>query len=166
MILGMTASTYTLVHVMLSLVGIGSGFVVMYWLLTRKQFNGWTALFLASTVATSVTGFGFPFERLLPSHNVGIISLVALTIAIVARYVFYLAEAWRWIYVTCAAVAFCLNVFVGVLQAFLKVPPLSAITPNQSEPPFLLTQLLVLSIFIALAIFAAIRFRTESVQTA
>ena len=92
--------------------------------------------------------------------------LVVLTIAIVARYVLYLAEAWRWIYVTCAAVAFCLNVFVGVLQAFLKVPPLNAITPNQSEPPFLFTQLLVLSIFIALAIFAAIRFRTESVQTA
>ena len=92
--------------------------------------------------------------------------LVVLTIAIVARYVLYLAEAWRWIYVTCAAVAFGLNVFVGVVQAFLKVPPLNAITPNQSEPPFLLTQLLVLSIFIALAIFAAIRFRTESVQTA
>ena len=87
MILGMMASTYTLVHVVLSLVGIGSGFVVMYRLLTRKQFNGWTALFLASTVATSVTGFVFPFERLLPSHNVGIISLVALTIAIVTRYV-------------------------------------------------------------------------------
>jgi hypothetical protein len=117
-------------------------------------------------VATSVTGFGFPFERLLPSHKVGIISLVALTIAIVARYVFHLAEAWRWIYVVSAAGALCLNVFVGVVQAFLKVPPLNAIAPPQSEPPFLLTQLVVLSIFIALAIFAAIRFRTESVQTA
>ena len=166
MILGVTASTYTLVHVMLSLVGIGSGFVVMYGLLTRKQFNGWTALFLASTVATSVTGFGFPFERLLPSHNVGIISLVALTIAIVARYVFYLAEAWRWIYVVSAAGALCLNVFVGLVQAFLKVPPLNAIAPNQTEWPFLVTQLVVVTLFVVLAIVVVLRFRTESVQTA
>jgi len=166
MILGETASAFTFGPVALSVVGIGSGFVVLYGLLTRTQFNGWTALVLVSTVATSVTRFGFPFERLLPSHKVGIISLMALTIAIVARYVFHLAEAWRWIYVICAAVAFYLNVFVGVVQAFLKVPPLNAIAPTQSEPPFLLTPLVVLSIFIALAIFAAIRFRPESVQTA
>jgi glucose-6-phosphate-specific signal transduction histidine kinase len=166
MIVGMTASAFTFVQVALRLVGIGSGFVVIYGLLTRTQVNGWTALFLASTVATSVTGFGFPFERLLPSHNVGIISLVALTITIVAHYVFYFAEAWRWIYVVSAAGALCLNVFVGVVQAFLKVPPLNAIAPNQTEWPFLVRQLVVVTLFVVLAIVAVLRFRTESVQTA
>ena len=166
MILGMTASTYTLVHVVLSLVGIGSGFVVMYGLLTRKRLNGWPTLFLASTVATSVTGFGFPFDQLLPSHKVGIISLVVLAIAIVARYVFDFAGAWRWIYVVSAASALYLNVFVGVVQAFLKVPPLNAIAPNQTEWPFLVTQLVVVTLFVVLAIVAVIRFPTESVQTA
>jgi hypothetical protein len=166
MILGMTASTDTFVQVALSLVGIGSGFVVLYGLLTRKQFNGWTALFLVSTVATSVPWFGFPFERLLPSHNVGIIPLVALTIAIVARYAFYLVEAWQGIYVVSAAGALCLNVFVRAVQAFWKVPPLNAIAPNQTEWPFLVTQLVVVTLFVVLAIVAVLRFRIESVQTA
>jgi len=166
MILGMTASTYTLVHVLLSVVGIGSGFVVMYGLLTGKRMNGWTALFLASTVATCVTGFGFPFDRLLPSHKVGIVSLAALGIAIVGRYVFHLAGAWRWIYVIVSAVALYLNVFVAVVQAFLKVPVLNAIAPNQTEPLFLLTQLVVVAGFGVLAILAATRSRNDSVGMA
>src|SRR5947209_19760457 len=99
MILGMKTSTFTLVHVLLSLVGIGSGFVVLFGLLTGKRLDGWTALFLATTVATSVTGFGFPFDHLLPSHKVGILSLVLLAIAILARYAFHLSGAWRVIYV-------------------------------------------------------------------
>lgn len=159
MILGMTTSTYTLVHVVLSLTGIGAGFVVMYRLLTRKRLNGWTTLFLASTVATSVTGFGFPVDRLLPSHIVGIISLVMLVGAIVAYYVYQLAGAWRRVYVVCAAVALYLNVFVGIVQAFQKISALEALAPTQSEAPFLLTQLVVLSLFIALAIVATIKFR-------
>ena len=159
MILGMTTSTYTLVHVVLSLAGIGAGFVVMYGLLTRKRLNGWTTLFLASTVATSVTGFGFPVDRLLPSHIVGIISLVMLVGAILAYYVYQLAGAWRWVYVVCAAVSLYLNVFVGIVQAFQKIPALEALAPTQSEAPFLLAQLVVLSLFIALAIVAAIKFR-------
>jgi hypothetical protein len=166
MILGMTASTFTFVHVVLSLVGIASGFVVMYGLLTRKRLEGWTALFLASTVATSVTGFGFPFDHLLPSHKVGIVSLVVLAIAIFARYAFHLAGAWRWVYVVGAAVALYLNVFVGVVQAFLKVPALNAIAPNQTETPFLLAQLVVVTLFVVLAIVGAIRFRTDPVPTA
>jgi hypothetical protein len=99
MILGMTTSTFTLVHVVLSLVGIASGLVVVFGLLAGKRLDGWTALFLATTVATSVTGFGFPFDHLLPSHKVGIISLVVLTIAILARYAFHLVGGWRRIYV-------------------------------------------------------------------
>ena len=161
MIWGMTASTFTFVHVLSSLVGIGAGFIVMSGLLARKQFNGWTTLFLVTTVATSVTGFGFPVDHLLPSHIVGIISLLVLAAAIVALYGLHLRGAWRWIYVVCAAVALYLNVFVGVVQAFLKVSALRAMAPHQTEPPFLVTQLVVLALFIPLTIVAARRFPGE-----
>jgi hypothetical protein len=161
MILGMSTATYTFLHVLISLVGIGSGFVVLYGLLTRKRLDGWTVLFLASTVATSATGFGFPFEHLLPSHKVGILSLLVLAVAIPARYVFHLAGPWRRIYVVGAAVALYLNVFVGVVQAFLKVPALKALAPTQQEPPFLVAQLVVLLVFIGLTIAVAKRFRIE-----
>jgi hypothetical protein len=124
MILGMTASTFTLVHVLFSLVGIGSGFVVTLGLLSGRRLDGWTALFLGTTVATSVTGFFFPFDHLLPSHKVGVISLVVLAVAILARYALHLAGLWRGIYVVAAEIALYLNVFVAVVQAFLKVPAL------------------------------------------
>jgi hypothetical protein len=159
---GMTTSTFTLVHVLLSLIGIGSGCIVMFGLLIGKQLDRWNALFLATTVATSVTGFGFPFDHLLPSHKVGIISLVVLVVAILARYALHLTGAWGRIYVVCAAVALYLNVFVGVVQAFLKVPALTAMAPKQTEPPFVVTQLVVLVVFIALTIVAAKRFGGES----
>lgn len=161
MIWGMTASTFTLVHVLLSLVGIASGLVVVFGLLRGRSSNGWTGLFLATTVATSATGFGFPFEHLLPSHKVGIISLVVLVVAILARYVFHLAGAWRLIYVVGAAVALYLNVFVAVVQAFLKVPALTALAPKQTELPFLITQLVVLLVFAVLTIASARQFRPE-----
>jgi hypothetical protein len=157
MIWGMTTSTFTFVHVLLSLVGIGSGVVVIFGLLIGRQLNGLTMLFLATTVATSVTGFGFPVDHLLPSHKVGIISLVVLAVAIVARYALHLGGAWRRIYVVCATVALYLNVFVGVVQAFEKVPALTAMAPKQTEPPFVVTQLVVLALFIVLAIVAAKR---------
>jgi hypothetical protein len=165
MIWGMTESTFTLAHVALSLLGIGSGVVVMFGLLTGKQLDGWTVLFLAATMATSVTGFGFPVDHLLPSHKVGIVSLVVLAVAIVARYALHLRGAWRRIYVVCAAVALYLNVFVGVVQAFQKVPALSVMAPNQNEPPFVITQLVVLGLFIVLAIAAVKGFRGESIHT-
>jgi hypothetical protein len=152
-------TTFTFVHVALSLVGICSGFVVIFGLLAGKRLDGWTALFLASTVATSVTGFGFPFDHFLPSHGVGVISLLVLTVAILARYALHLAGAWRWIYVVGAVVALYLNVFVGIVQAFQKVPALNAMAPTQSEPPFVLTQLVVMTLFVAVAIAAVIRFR-------
>ena len=164
MIFGMTASTYTFVHVLLSLVGIGSGLIVLLGLLARKRLDGWTALFLATTVATSITGFGFPFDHLLPSHKVGILSLLVLPIAILARYSYRLAGAWRWIYVFCAAVALYLNVFVLVAQAFLKVLALKALGPTQSEPPFLITQMVVLALFVVLTVIAAIRFHKEQLR--
>jgi hypothetical protein len=135
-------------------------------LLAGRERGGWTLLFLATTVATSVTGFGFPFDHLLPSHKVGVISLVVLAVAILARYAFHLAGAWRWIYVVCAGIALYLNVFVGVVQAFQKVPVLTALAPKQTEAPFVVTQVVVLVLFIALTIGAARGFRGGSVRTA
>ena len=152
-------NTLTIVHVIISLIGICSGLVVMVGLLTGSRLNGWTALFLASTIATSVTGFFFPFHHFTPAHALGIISLAVLAVATVARYARDLAGAWRWIYVVSAMVALYLNVFVLIVQAFQKVPGLQAIAPTQSEPPFLFTQLFALALFIVLAIVASIRFR-------
>jgi len=154
---------YTIVHVLISLAGIFSGFVG---LLAAKRLNGWTALFLATTVATSVTGFFFPFHGFTPAIGVGIISLLVLSIAIFARYPRQLAGHWRWIYVVTAMIALYLNVFVGIVQGFEKVPVLKALAPTQSEPPFKLTQLVVLALFVVLAIVAVIRFRSEQVCAA
>jgi hypothetical protein len=161
MILGMSTATYTFLHVLISLVGIGSGLIVMFGFLTGKRFGGLTAFFLATTVLTSVTGFGFPFEHLLPSHKVGIISLIVLAIAIPARYMFHLSGAWRWIYVVGSATALYLNVFVLIVQAFLEVPALKALAPTQEEPPFLIAQLVVLLVFVGLTILAVKRFHIE-----
>jgi hypothetical protein len=161
MILGISTSTFTLVHVVLSLVGIFAGLVVLFGMFSSKRLTGWTALFLATTVLTSVTGFFFPLDHLLSSHIVGILSLVVLAVAILALYAYHLAGSWRWIYVAGAVVALYLNVFVGVVQAFQKVPPLSALAPTQSEPPFVITQVVVLVIFIALGVFAVRSFHPE-----
>ena len=164
MILGMT--TFTFVHVVLSLIGIFSGFVVVFGLLAGKRLDSWTALFLVSTVATSVTGFLFPFHRFLPSHGVGILSLLVLAIAILARYPLDLAGAWRRIYAVTAVISLYLNVFVLIAQVFQKVPGLKAMAPTQSEPPFLVMQAVALGVFVMLGIVAATRFRSEPVRTA
>ncbi len=116
---------------------------------------------IATTVATSVTGFLFPFQKLLPSHIVGIVSLVILAIAIVARYFRHLTGSWRWIYVVSAVISLYLNVFVLVAQLFQKAPALKAIAPTQSEPPFLIVQLIVMALFVVLGVFAVRRFHDE-----
>ena len=134
-------------------------------MLTGKRLDGWTALFLASTVATSVTGFGFPFDHLLPSHIVGGISLVVLAVASYARYGRRLAGGWRAAYVIGAVVAFYLNVFVLIVQLFRRVPALTALAPTQSEPPFAIAQLGVLVLFIALGVMATKRFATTGATT-
>jgi hypothetical protein len=162
MVFGMSLATYTYLHVLISLVGIGSGFVVLFGLLGGKRLDGWTALFLVTTVATSVTGYGFPFEKLLPSHIVGGVSLVVLALAIVARYPMRMAGAWRRVYVISAAISQYLNVFVLVAQGFLKVPALKALAPTQSEPPFAVAQGLVLVLFVVLGTLAARRFGAAS----
>jgi len=157
MILGMT--TFTFVHVVLSLVGIALGFVVLAGLLKSERLDSWTALFLATTVLTSVTGFGFPFTQLLPSHIVGIISLIVLAVAILARYPLHLEGAWRWIYAITAVIALYFNVFVGIVQAFQKIPTLKVLAPTQTEPPFAIAQGVVLLLFVVLGFLAARKFR-------
>jgi hypothetical protein len=162
MVWGLTLGTFTAVHVALSLIGIAAGFVVMVGLLRGTRLRGWTAVFLVTTVATSVTGYGFPVDRVLPSHIVGALSLVVLAIAILALYGLHLRGAWRSVYVVCAALALYFNVFVGVVQAFLHVPALHALAPQQNEPPFVIVQLIVLAGFLLLAILAVKRFRVPS----
>lgn len=150
----------TFAHVIISLIGIGSGFVVLGGFLARKRLEAWNAIFLVSTIATSVTGFVFfPIKPLLPSHAVGGLSLVVLAVAVVARYVFRLAGAWSWIYALSAVIALYFNVFVLVVQLFRRVPSLKSLAPTQSEPPFLVVQLAVLTAFVACGIAAVKRSR-------
>jgi hypothetical protein len=162
MILGMSISTFTWVHVVLSLIGIVSGLLVLFGMLGGRKFAGLTALFLATTVLTSVTGFLFPFVQFLPSHIVGVISLVVLAAALVGLYVYGLGGAWRWIYVVGAVTALYLNVFVGVVQAFQKLSFLQPLAPTQSEPPFVVAQVVVLVIFVALGAVAMRSFHPAS----
>ena len=164
MILGMSTATYTLIHVLISLIAIASGFVVMYGLLRGTRLDRMTALFLTTTVLTSVTGFGFPMgDHLSPANRVGIISLVVLATAIIARYPLHLAGGWRRTYVISAAMALYLNTFVLVVQSFEKVPTLKALAPTQKEPPFAIAQGIVLVAFIVLTIYAVKRFRSGPV---
>ncbi len=159
MILGMSLAAFTQLHVVISLIGIVTGLVVVFGMLGSKRMPGWTALFLATTVLTSVTGFLFPFEKLLPSHIVGIISLVVLAIALIALYGYRAAGSWRWIYVVSALLALYFNVFVLVVQGFAKVPALKQLAPAQTEPPFVAAQGVVLLIFIVLTVVAIRAFR-------
>jgi hypothetical protein len=155
-------TTFTLIYVVISLVGILSGFVVLFGLLVAKRLDGWTALFLATTVATSVTGFFFPFHHFTPAHAVGIVSLVVLAVTIFARYPRGLAGGWRKVYVVGAVVSLYLNFFVGIVQAFLKIPALHALAPTQTKPAFKIAQLAALALFIGLGIAATRKFRSAS----
>jgi len=159
-------SPFTKLHVVISLIGIVSGLVVMFGLLVGRRLYGWTELFLISTLLTSMTGFFFPFHGVTPAIVVGIISLVLLAVAIVARYARHLAGAWRWIYVVTAMISLYLNVFVLIVQLFQKVPALKALAPTQSEPPFVVVQLVVLALFVVLTITAAIRSRGKHLRMA
>jgi hypothetical protein len=149
------------IHVILSLIGILSGLVVLYGLLAGSLSGAWTAVFLATTILTSLTGFPLPPFGFDPPRAVGVISLVLLALAVAAYYAFHLNAAWRWIFVGSAVAALYLNVFVAVVQAFMKLPFLKALAPTQSEPPFVVTQAIVLLVFIALGVWAAVRFHPE-----
>jgi hypothetical protein len=158
MILGMSTSTFTLLHVGLSLVGIVAGMIVLAGMFGSWKLRGWSAIFLGITVLTSASGLLFPRDHILPSHVVGILSLIILAIALYALYFRHLAARWRWIYVVASATALYLNVFVGIFQSFLKVPALLAMAPTQSEPPFVIAQSIALLIFICATVFAVKSF--------
>jgi hypothetical protein len=157
-------AVFTLFHVALSLVGILAGFFVVFELISAKQSKSWTSTFLVTTAATSVTGFLFPFHKFLPSHVVGIVSILVLAVTIPALYVFHLAGAWRRVYVIGAVIALYLNVFVLIAQFFMKIPALKVLAPTQSEPPFLGTQIVVMLIFIVLGVLATKRFPEQLVH--
>jgi hypothetical protein len=164
MILGMSLSTFVTVHVIISLIAIAAGIIVMFGLLTSKSMPGLTAIFLLFTILTSATGFLIPplvSEKLLPSHMVGALSLVLLAIACIALYGMKLSGAWRWIYAVTALLSLYLNVFVLVIQGFLKVPALHALAPGEPPggPVFAVVQLIVLVFFVIVIIGAVRRFR-------
>jgi hypothetical protein len=155
-------STLVSGHVLLSLIGLISGAVVLIGLLASKRLDGWAAVFLVSAVATSATGFVLPATHFGPSHWVGVISLAVLALAIVARYGLHLAGAWRRVYAVGVVLALYLLAFVGVAQLFIKVPALHALAPTQAEPPFAIAEAVVLVLFAALSVLAAIRFRAQA----
>jgi hypothetical protein len=162
MVLGLSLSTFTLLHVIISLAGIGSGLIVMYGLLNGRRLDGWTAIFLTTTALTSLTGYLFPFEGFKPAYVVGGISLIVLAIATWARYSRHLEGGARRTYIFTAALALYFNCFVAVIQAFAKIPAMHALAPTQKEPPFLVAQLVVLAVFLWLAVLASKRFHLES----
>jgi len=155
----MDSQAFTQFHVALSLVGILSGLIVLYGLLKSNRMPRMTLLFLVTTVLTSVTGFFFHRDHILPSHIVGIISLVFLGVTMLALYAYHLRGFWRSVYVIGAVISLYLNVFVLVVQSFLKVPALHAFAPNGNEPPFAIAQGCVLLAFIVLGVLAVKRFR-------
>jgi hypothetical protein len=156
MTFGLSLPTFTLIHVVISLIGIASGFVVFYGLLTSKRLGGWNTLFLVTTILTTLTGFLFPNLTLSPAVITGILSSIVLAIALFAFYAKHLSGGWRATYVITALIALWFNSFVGVVQAFQKIPSVNALAPTQSEPPFLIAQLAVLVAFIVFG-FVAVR---------
>ena len=161
----MILQIYTIIHTLISLIAILAGFIVLFGLLGSERLGGWTKWFLISAVATTVTGFFFPFHGLTPAFKLGIISAIVLAITIYARYLKNLTGPWRWIYAIGTVISLYFNVFVLIVQLFEKVPALHAMAPTQTEPPFKLTQLVVLALFILFTIIAAIRFRPEVVPS-
>lgn len=156
--------TFTLFHVVISLFGIASGFIVLGGFLSRARLDGWNAFFLITTIATNATGFGFPFVNLLPSHILAALSLVVLVVSVYARYGRKLAGRWNAVYVGTSIFALYVNVFVLVVQSFLKVPLLQALAPTQKEPPFAIAQLANIVAFIAVGVVAVKRASSHGVN--
>jgi len=159
MILGLSIGEFTLLHVAISLVAIGFGLIAVGGMFASRRLPVTTALFLLTTILTSVGGFFFPIHGFTPALGVGGVSCVILLIALFAYYGKGLAGTWRWIYVITAIAALYLNVFVLVVQSFIKVAALNALAPTQSEPPFAITQAAVLAIFVLIGIVALTTFR-------
>jgi hypothetical protein len=164
-ILGISLALYTQIHVAISVIAIAAGLITVRGMLAARMFSAVTALFLITTMLTSLTGFLFPFHGMTPGIVIGILSVILLLIAMLALYAFHLVGAWRWIYVVTSIMALWFNVFVFIVQSFEKVPSLHALAPTQSEPPFKIAQLLFLVIFVILGIFSVRTFHPAPVQT-
>jgi hypothetical protein len=164
MILGMSVGAFTLVHVIITLVAIGSGLIVVGGMFASHRLPVTTTLFLFATGLTSLTGFLFPIHGFTPALGVGIVACVILAVALFALYKERLVGPWRWIYAITAAVSLYLNVFVLVVQSFVKVSALNALAPTQTEPPFAVTQAAVLAIFVLITLIAVIKFKPSKAQ--
>jgi len=161
MILDLSTAEFTLLHVIISVIAIVSGFIVLGAMYANKYLSGWTALFLLTTALTSITGFFFPNAKITPAQVFGALTLIIMVPTLVGLYGFHLRAAWRWIYIGGVVIILFLNVFVVVAQTFAKVPVLHALAPTASEPPFLISELVVLVIFGLLGILALIKFHPE-----
>ncbi|HXC96437.1 MAG TPA: hypothetical protein VNU92_12105 [Edaphobacter sp.] len=158
MVLGMSLGTYTVIHVAISLIGIGTGFVVLLGLLNGKLLGAWNGAFLITTILTSITGFFFPNSKITPGIIIGILSMIVLVIAVAALYFFHLKGGWRTTYVVTAMIALYFNVFVLIVQLFMKVPAIHSLAPTGTEAPFKIAQFLLLILFVVLIIAAARKF--------
>ena len=158
MVPGFSLAAFTTLHVLISLAAIASGIVVVAGMLRADRLGGWTALFLALTMLTSLTGFLFPIKSFTPALGTGLISVAILLVALWALYGGHLNGAWRPVYVVCAVAALYLNVLVLVVQAILKAAPLHALAPYGSEPPFLVTETIALIVFVTLGFLTLRRF--------
>src|SRR5215470_17393905 len=159
MILGISIGAFTILHVIITLVAIGSGLIVVGGMFASHRLPVTTALFLFTTALTCATGFLFPVHGFTPALGVGILTCVILAVALFALYKERLVGAWRWVYAIAAIASLYLNIFVLVVQSFVKVSALNALAPTQSEPPFAVTQAVVLVIFILIALIAVVKFR-------
>ena len=165
MVFGMSLATYTLIHVIISLIGIVSGLIVLFGMFGGKRLDGMTALFLATTALTSLTGFGFPFEHVTPGIILGVLSLLVLALTVPARYSFRMAGKWRAIYVVTAVIALYFNCFVLIVQSFLKIPALHSLAPKGNEPPFAIAQGILLVLFIVAGVRAVKKFHPEQAMS-
>lgn len=166
MLLGMSLTAFTLLHVAISLIAIAAGIVAVWQMYGARLPRFWTALFLSMTALTCITGYLFPVDKVLPSHIFGAITLAAVAVAVLALYRYRLDRSWRWIYVVSAIAALYLNVFVGVVQSFLKIPVLHALAPTQAEAPFAIAQALVLLLFVGVTVAVLRMFRPEALAAA
>jgi hypothetical protein len=164
MVLGMSLSSYTILHVIISLIGIGTGFIVLFGLISGRLLSPWNGVFLVTTILTSLTGFGFPNTRVTPGIVLGVLSLIALAIALLALYGFHLNGAWRRTFAITAMIALYFNVFVLIAQTFEHVPAFHALAPTGTETPFKVAQLLLLVLFAVLISAAAKKFRNPLVS--
>jgi hypothetical protein len=166
MVLGMSLSAFTMLHVIISLIGIGTGFIVLFGLINGRLPSAWNTVFLVTTILTSLTGFAFPNDKITPGIILGILSIIVLAIALVALYVFHLRGAWRRTYAITAMIALYFNVFVLIAQTFEHVPAFHALAPTGTETPFKVAQLLLLVLFTVLISAAAKKFRNPTPASA